>query len=89
MSFVVVDTSKCVAFTTEEIAAKAEVLAVDKLDAKTLDQLLFDYEFKVMRMELQLKSPDISVEKQEIIIKKLDNRREAYFIMLKQWELVV
>jgi len=86
---VVVDTSKCVAFTKEEIAKKAEDLVVDKLDAKTLDQLLFDYEFKVMRMELQLKSPDISVEKQEIIIKKLDNRREAYFIMLKQRELVV
>lgn len=85
----VVDTSKCVAFTKEEIAAKAEVLAVDKLDAKTLDQLLFDYEFKVMRMELQLKNPDISTEKREIILMKLDNRQEAYFILLKQRELVV
>lgn len=85
----VVDTSKCTTFTKEEIAKKVEDLAVDKLDAKTLDQLLFEYEYKVMRMGLQLKNPDISTEKREIILTKLDNRQEAYFILLKQRELVV
>lgn len=67
--------------TKKEVGDEIERLKLKEKDDKLLDQHIKEYEAKINRMQLAIDDPRTDPEKREILLKKIENRKFAYYAM--------